>query len=234
MKKTISIYGIFALLFTAGMASTAFAGTGHTTPVCLDGSDPDENGLCTTIVLATCPDGVTIPSGDQCATTSSVDATCPDGVTIPSGDQCATITTSVPICPAFAPYDDVSNQCSGSNGSFDADCGSGELVDVLGEPIPGNDMCETTSSVDATCPDGVTIPSGDQCTTVVPGICPEGTTRELAWCVPPTIVAGELLPTDYTALVIGGLASSVVWMIPTVAGIAGAGVYLAKFRVNKD
>ncbi|HUU48702.1 MAG TPA: hypothetical protein VMW55_07970 [Nitrosopumilaceae archaeon] len=42
MKKTISIYGIFALLLTAGMASTAFAGTGHTTPVCLDGSDPDE------------------------------------------------------------------------------------------------------------------------------------------------------------------------------------------------
>jgi len=46
-------------------------------------------------------------------------------------------------------------------------------------------------------------------------------------------VAGELLSVDSSALVIGGLASSAVWMIPAVAGIAGAGIYLVKFRANK-
>jgi len=43
-------------------------------------------------------------------------------------------------------------------------------------------------------------------------------------------VAGELLPLDSTALMIAGLTSMSVWMIPAVAGLAGAGVYLVKFR----
>ncbi len=46
-------------------------------------------------------------------------------------------------------------------------------------------------------------------------------------------VAGELLLVDSSALVIGGLASSAVWMIPIVAGIAGAGLYLVKLRTNR-
>jgi hypothetical protein len=47
-------------------------------------------------------------------------------------------------------------------------------------------------------------------------------------------VAGETLPLDLTALLIGGLSSMSVWMIPAVAGIAGAAVYLVKFRANKE
>ncbi|MDH3276694.1 MAG: hypothetical protein OEL77_01435 [Nitrosopumilus sp.] len=47
-------------------------------------------------------------------------------------------------------------------------------------------------------------------------------------------VAGELLLLDSSALVIGGLASSAVWMVPAVVGIAGAGLYLVKFRTNRD
>jgi len=43
-------------------------------------------------------------------------------------------------------------------------------------------------------------------------------------------VAGELLPLDSTALLIGGLTSMSVWMIPAIAGLAGVGVYLVKFR----
>jgi hypothetical protein len=35
-------------------------------------------------------------------------------------------------------------------------------------------------------------------------------------------------------MIIGGLASSAVWMIPAVAGIAGTGIYLVKFRANRD
>ncbi len=49
-------------------------------------------------------------------------------------------------------------------------------------------------------------------------------------CPIPQQVAGELLPLDSTALLIGGLTSMSVWMIPTVLGLAGVGVYLVKFR----
>jgi len=47
------------------------------------------------------------------------------------------------------------------------------------------------------------------------------------------VVGGELLPIDSTALMLAGLQSSAIWMIPTLAGVAGAGFYLIKFRTNK-
>jgi len=47
-------------------------------------------------------------------------------------------------------------------------------------------------------------------------------------------VAGELLSIDSSALVIAGLTSMSLWMIPTVLGLAGAGIYLVKFRANRD
>jgi hypothetical protein len=47
-------------------------------------------------------------------------------------------------------------------------------------------------------------------------------------------VAGELLSLNSSALVVAGLTSSAVWMIPTLAGIAGAGIYLVKLRTNRD
>jgi len=53
-------------------------------------------------------------------------------------------------------------------------------------------------------------------------------------CVSEKPVAGELLSIDSSALVIAGLTGSAAWMIPTVAGIAGAGIYLIKFRANRD
>jgi hypothetical protein len=49
---------------------------------------------------------------------------------------------------------------------------------------------------------------------------------------PTTSVAGQLLPLDSTALLIGGLTSMSVFMIPAVAGLAGAAVYLVKFRAR--
>jgi len=52
--------------------------------------------------------------------------------------------------------------------------------------------------------------------------------QEIWFNVPP--VAGELLPLDSTALFLAGIQSMTVWMIPTVLGLAGAGVYLVKFR----
>jgi len=52
--------------------------------------------------------------------------------------------------------------------------------------------------------------------------------------LPEQPVAGELLSLDNTALVIAGLTSMSLWMIPTVLGLAGAGIYLVKFRANRD
>jgi len=49
----------------------------------------------------------------------------------------------------------------------------------------------------------------------------------------PTQVAGELIPLDSTALFLAGIQSMTVWMIPTVLGLAGAGVYLVKYRANR-
>ncbi len=43
-------------------------------------------------------------------------------------------------------------------------------------------------------------------------------------------VAGEIIPIDNSALFLAGIQSMTVWMIPTVLGLAGAGVYLVKFR----
>ena len=43
-------------------------------------------------------------------------------------------------------------------------------------------------------------------------------------------VAGELLPIMSSALVIAGVSTIAIWIIPTVLGLAGAGVYLVKFR----
>ena len=47
-----------------------------------------------------------------------------------------------------------------------------------------------------------------------------------------TQVAGELLPMNTSALMIAGLSASAVWMIPAVAGLVGAGVYLVKYRAR--
>ena len=50
----------------------------------------------------------------------------------------------------------------------------------------------------------------------------------------PVKVGGELLPIDSTALMLAGLQSSAIWMLPVLAGIAGTGFYLVKFRTNKE
>ncbi len=49
-----------------------------------------------------------------------------------------------------------------------------------------------------------------------------------------SLVGGELLPIDTTALMLAGLQSSAIWMLPVLAGAAGAGAYYIKTRMNKD
>ena len=49
-----------------------------------------------------------------------------------------------------------------------------------------------------------------------------------------TVVGGELLPIDNTALLLAGLQSSAIWMLPVLVGAAGVGAYYIKTRMNKD
>jgi len=48
------------------------------------------------------------------------------------------------------------------------------------------------------------------------------------------VVGGELLPIDSTALMLAGLQSSAIWMLPVLAGAAGVGAYYIKTRMNKE
>ena len=47
-------------------------------------------------------------------------------------------------------------------------------------------------------------------------------------------VGGVFLGVDNAALLIAGFQASAIWMIPTIAGIAATGIYLTKFRANKE
>jgi len=47
-------------------------------------------------------------------------------------------------------------------------------------------------------------------------------------------VGGELLPIDSTALMLAGLQSSAIWMLPVLAGAVGASAYYIKTRMNKE
>ena len=47
-------------------------------------------------------------------------------------------------------------------------------------------------------------------------------------------VGGEFLPIDNTALMLAGLQSSAIWMLPALAGIAGVGAYFIRTRMTKE
>lgn len=49
-----------------------------------------------------------------------------------------------------------------------------------------------------------------------------------------SVVGGELLPIDSAALMLAGLQSSAIWMIPILAGAVGIGSFYIKSRMNKD
>jgi hypothetical protein len=49
---------------------------------------------------------------------------------------------------------------------------------------------------------------------------------------PNIVTAGELVPLNTTALFISGLSSSAIWIVPTLAGIAGVGAYYIKSKKN--
>ncbi len=56
----------------------------------------------------------------------------------------------------------------------------------------------------------------------------------LALAFAPQVVGGEFLPIDSTALLLAGLQTSAIWMLPVLAGAAGVGAYYIKTRMNKE
>jgi len=51
---------------------------------------------------------------------------------------------------------------------------------------------------------------------------------------PDALIGGEFLPIDSTLLLLAGLQTSAIWMLPALVGIAGAGAYLVRARINKE
>ena len=47
-----------------------------------------------------------------------------------------------------------------------------------------------------------------------------------------TPVAGGYMPIDGTALLLAGISSSAVWLVPVITGLAGAGLYLTRSKFN--
>jgi len=124
----------------------------------------------------------------------------------------------------------------------DTICDDPNTCDALGNCQDNNEPNQTPCGPSNACVQFVCIAGfcGSQGT-----ICDDGDVCTIDSCDPslgcqtepdpapvcqPTQVAGELLPLDSSALMIAGLTSMSVWMIPTVLGLAGVGVYLVKFR----
>jgi len=127
------------------------------------------------------------------------------------------------FCPDLEVCDPATGGCIPENGE-PCDCPDldGDLCTIS---FCINGFC-LNDAAEAACPenpdiclDAVCNPASGQCEDI-PSNDPV--------CQPP--VAGQLLPLDSSALMIAGLTSITVWMIPTVLGLAGAGVYLVKFR----
>jgi len=52
--------------------------------------------------------------------------------------------------------------------------------------------------------------------------------------IPEAQVGGEFLPNNPTALLLAGLQTSAIWIIPVLVGAAGAGAFYIKTRMNKE
>ena len=131
--------------------------------------------------------------------------------------------------PAYAGMNDIC--LPGSVSSADDDCIPCPVDHVSAEGLCV--ICVESDEKDWINPcedddnDGV-LNFADQC----PDTPPE-TMVDAEGCSIEKPVAGELLSINSSALVLGGL-SSMIWMMPVATGIAAAGIYLVKSRINRD
>jgi len=133
----------------------------------------------------------------------------PDGARCGPFDQCQQFICEQDQCQNVIPD---GAQCGPNNQCVITQCFVGECLQVVNSCDDGDECTLPTCDQDLGC---LFEPNPDP-------ICQP----------PPEQVAGELLPLDSTALFLAGIQSMTVWMIPTVLGLAGAGVYLVKYRAR--
>ena len=244
--KTIPL--LFSLL---AVTSIAFTGVlGNTQSAYAGGSCQDVD--CDPGFVCLEPEGQCVPENGNGGCFEDVDCgmvdactpevcdkdtnTCVPGNTMP---DCCTADSQCPPDPAcFDSFcNTVSNKCEIS-GQFpgcclsDAECPPDPLcVDSFCHPVTFT--CELSDQFPGCCTSDAECNDGEACTL---DFCDVAVTQT-CFTEPdpdpvcqPTQVAGELLPLDNSALMIAGLTSMSAWMIPTVLGLAGAGIYLVKFR----
>jgi len=93
-------------------------------------------------------------------------------------------------------------------------------------------------TADETIENNNSFPGKTTCSVIFEIEFPEGSdsvTQTIMVTTPePPVVGGEFLPIDSTALVLAGLQTSAIWMLPVLAGVAGSafGVLYIKSRRN--
>ncbi|MGH9910235.1 MAG: DUF7507 domain-containing protein, partial [Nitrososphaerales archaeon] len=64
---------------------------------------------------------------------------------------------------------------------------------------------------------------------------PNGLVGDMAMAqVTVLVVGGNYMPINSAALLFAGIQTNAVWLVPTIAGLAGTGFYLIKFRIKED
>ena len=216
LLKTIPL--LFSFLAVASIAFTGVLGNSQSAYA---GSDCiDDPGFCDPGEVCDFESGECVPENGngECF----VDADCPpDPACFDS--FCNTVTNLCELSSQFPGCCLSDSQCPPDPLCFDSFCHPVTFTCELSSQFPG---CCTS---DAECNDG------EACTI---DLCNPGTQECFTEPDPdpvcqPTQVVGELLPIDSSALMIAGLTTSAVWMVPAVAGLAGVGVYLVKFRANR-
>ena len=155
------------------------------------------------------PFDCTITQGDML----SVQLPAGEEVTIPKEVQCNEDPVGVAI--SFGDCVAVGVEINFENDQFDP------LVFTLDEIFTnlslGNDEAHCLQAWEVTSVTGVTVQLEQE-----------------LWFNEPIVVGGELLPIDSTALVLAGLQTSAIWMLPVLAGVAGSafGILYIKSRRN--
>jgi hypothetical protein len=235
--EVISFIHLDPELLTATIWTTSF---GEPAPECTVDADCDDGlfcngaetcnaGTCQTGTAPNCNDGVSC-TDDSCneATDSCDNVTnddiCNNGLFCDGVETCNAVlgcqVGSAPVC---------------NDGDVCTDDSCTEESGCVNDPDPTNDpICLPFDCSQLECNDN-DVCTDDTCTDELGCMNDFDPTNDPV-CQPPTDspVAGELLPLDSTALMIAGLTSSAIWMIPAVAGLAGVGVYLVKYRANRD
>ena len=103
-------------------------------------------------------------------------------------------------------------------------------IQVVDVKVPGQEGSNAFFQLDATNSGGAfSLVNADGSGTAQAIIDFIGTEAECTTVV----VGGEFLPMDATALFIAGLSGSAIWMIPTLAGLAGAG-FIIRQKLQRD